>query len=205
MDFPESGGSKLAGWPTWTTPLMRWAKGQGAVTRYAHSANGLGVNPADAARRLLDDLDADKDGSVTREEAEAGRLPLPEPMAAIDVVRDGRLSGAERVNGKVAAVEEVPTDGKPHDLSCTLHPAESCWVALRQFPQLHTNPVNVTVGARPIRASRDSARWCAEVIEQLWRVRENKIDAAERGEAEKTFRTAVETYRRIAAEAPQGS
>src|SRR5207247_2576305 len=39
--YPGSEGTKTKGWPTWTTPLMRWAKAQGAYTGYAHSANGL--------------------------------------------------------------------------------------------------------------------------------------------------------------------
>ncbi|MEO2090008.1 MAG: CehA/McbA family metallohydrolase, partial [Gemmataceae bacterium] len=43
--YPGSDGTKTKGWPTWTTPLMRWAKEQGGVTGYAHSANGLGINP----------------------------------------------------------------------------------------------------------------------------------------------------------------
>ena len=44
----------------------------------------------------------------------------------------------------------------------------SSWVALRQFPPLHTNPVDVRVGGAPIRASRRSALWCVGVIDQLW-------------------------------------
>ena len=42
--YPGSDGTKTKGWPTWTTPLMKWAKAQGAYTGYAHSASGLGVN-----------------------------------------------------------------------------------------------------------------------------------------------------------------
>jgi hypothetical protein len=81
----------------------------------------------------------------------------------------------------------------------------SSWVALRHFPQLHTNPVNVLVAGKPIRASRKSALWCAATIEQLWRVRGPGIAREERGEAEKTFRRAIEAYRAIAAECPEGS
>jgi hypothetical protein len=47
----------------------------------------------------------------------------------------------------------------------------SSWVALRQFPQLHTNPVYVLVEGKPIRASRDSAQWALACINQLWRAR----------------------------------
>src|SRR4029077_10998820 len=63
--YPGSEGTKTKGWPTWTPPLMRWAKHQGAYTGYAHSASGLGVNPKAAAERLLRDLDKNKDGKLT--------------------------------------------------------------------------------------------------------------------------------------------
>src|SRR6185295_4074872 len=116
------------------------------------------------------------------------------------------------VNGKVAASQQVPADDQPHDLSFKVPIAQSSWVALRHFPQMHTNPVNVLVAGKPIRASRSSARWCAMVIEQLWRERGQGlgrggqgIAAHERAEAEKTFKWAIEKYRKIAAEAPEGS
>jgi hypothetical protein len=81
----------------------------------------------------------------------------------------------------------------------------SSWVALRQFPQLHTNPINVIVANQPIRASRKSALWCIGTIEQLWRIRNGAISAAERDEAQRTFQAAIERYRKIAAESPDGS
>jgi hypothetical protein len=82
---------------------------------------------------------------------------------------------------------------------------QSSWVALRHFPQLHTNAVPVIVGGKPIRASRASAKWCVGVIEKLWDVRAKNISDAERPEAEKTFKQALDMYRKIAAEAPEGS
>ena len=67
--FPGSEGTKLKGWPTWTTPLMRWAKEQGAVTGYAHSASGLGVNPTNAAKRLFAELETHaQKGGITAAE-----------------------------------------------------------------------------------------------------------------------------------------
>jgi hypothetical protein len=74
-------------------------------------------------------------------------------------------------------------------------------VALRQFPELHTNPVDVIVAGRPIRASRASALWCIGVIEQLWRARGRMIAPSERAEAKATFDRAIEVYRKIADEA----
>ena len=373
--YPGSDGTKTKGWPTWTTPLMRWAKEQGAVTGYAHSANGLQVNSVEAARRLLAKHDADHDGRLSHAEAEAALLP--EPFADADSDTDGLLNGEElaasnrraatrlpnlaipemngigaqevcvttamrvcdfisamdtqrvpewncwyhimncgfplkvsgetdfpcisgsrvgqgrvyvhlgkvdhvdfgrwcdglakgrsyisdgyahavefRVNGKPAgdevnvdrqgpatvkakvafaarqplgtavggaapsgstrkvevvvngvavAAKDVPADDQVHDVEFTVPIERSSWVALRHFPTLHTNPVSVLIGGKPIRASRRSAEWCVGVIEQLWRVRAKDIAAAERAEAEQTFRKAIDIYRKIAAEAPNGT
>jgi hypothetical protein len=381
--YPGSAGTKVKGWPTWTTPLMRWAKEQGAVTGYAHSANGLQINAPRSAKRLLGDLDKDSSGGASKEEAAGGKLPLTEPFEKVDADSDGQLTEAELlkstertarqlpnlaipemngigaqeicvttamgvcdfisamdtdrvpewncwyhvlncgfplkvsgetdfpcvsgsrvgqgrvyvqlgktdmvdfkawcdgvakgrsyvsdgyahalkfevngaspgfgdakldqpgnvavkstvafssdlslgtaiggrvtpgptrkveliVNGQVAATKDVPADDKPHEITFDVPIQRSSWVALRQFPQLHTNPVNVLVGGKPIRASRASAKWCIGTIEQLWRVRGNpptgpKIADAERPEAEKTFQKAIEMYQAIAAEAPEGS
>ncbi len=395
--YPGSEGTKR--WPTWTTPVLRWAKEQGAVTGYAHSASGLQIDPPTVTKRMLSLLDADKDGRLSREESmcallpedfavadadkdgalsekelfrsidrQADRLPnlvIPELnsvgaqeifvttaqrlcdfISAMDTARlpewncwyhimncgfplkvsgetdfpcmsstrvgqgrvyvqlgkvdrvdfpawcsglakgrsyvsdgyahtlefkvNGKTSGDELaldkprtvqleakvafatevppgqshgvappderaryigdnvvlhgprypdiarrrvgnrlvevvVNGKVVASQEVPADEKIHSLSIPVKIDRSSWVALRHFPQLHTNPVAVLVGGKPIRASRQSALWCIGCIEQLWRVRGKTIGEAERAEAQKTFERAKETYRRIAAEAPEGS
>lgn len=376
--FPGSEGTKLKGWPTWTTPLMRWAKQQDAVTGYAHSANGLGVNPPNAAKRLFAELDTNKDGFISEAEAKEGLWPLPEPFAAIDANGDGKITldellkstqringklpnlnipemngigaqeicvttamkvcdfisamdtertpewncwyhimncgfplkvsgetdfpcisgsrvgqgrvyvqlgktdmvdyaawckgielgrsyvsdgyahalefkvnhmspgfgevkldkpglvnvtakvafakdvllgtapGAEVptgvtrkleliVNGKVVATKDIPADNQTHDVAFDVAIDKSSWVALRHFPQMHTNAVNVIVAGKPIRASRDSAKWCIGVIEQLWKIRREAIKPEERDEAEKTFQKAIEIYKKIVDEAKEGS
>jgi len=375
--YPGSEGTKLKGWPTWTTPLMTWAKEQGAVTGYAHSANGLNVNPANAAKRLLGEL-AKKTDFITEAEAKAARWPLPEPFAAIDTNGDGRITldellkstqrangklpnliipemngigaqeicvttamkvcdfisamdtertpewncwyhimncgfplkvsgetdfpcisgsrvgqgrvyvqlgktdrvdysawcngiaqgrsyvsdgyahalefkvngtspgfgdvtldkagpvkvtakvafardvplgtapgaqvptGATRkleliVNGKVVASKDIPADNQTHDVTFDVNIDKSSWVALRHFPQMHTNAVNVLVAGKPIRASRDSAKWCVGVIEQLWKVRRDAIKPEERADAEKTFQKAIEIYKKIVSDAEEGT
>ena len=106
------------------------------------------------------------------------------------------------VNGKPVASKEVPADDQIHALEFSVPIERSSWLALRQFPQLHSNPVNVLVAGRPIRVSRQSALWSIGCIEQLWRVRERAIAASEREEARKTFDMALERYRRIAQESP---
>jgi hypothetical protein len=106
------------------------------------------------------------------------------------------------VNGRVVASREVPADGREHAVEFSVPIERSSWVAVRQFPQLHTNPVNVLVAGKPIRASRESAEWALGCIDQLWRVRGPRIAAAERAEAEKAYNEARAIYRRIADESP---
>jgi hypothetical protein len=41
QDYPNT--KLIEDWPTWTIPILRWAKAQGAITGYAHSGLGLEV------------------------------------------------------------------------------------------------------------------------------------------------------------------
>ena len=41
QDYP--GTARLEDWPTWTLPVLQWARQQGAVTGYAHSGWGLQI------------------------------------------------------------------------------------------------------------------------------------------------------------------
>jgi hypothetical protein len=399
QDYPGSDGTATKGWPTWTTPVLRWAKAQGAVTGYAHSASGLEIDPRAAGARLMADHDKDGDGSLM--EAEGGRALLPGDFATIDADRDGVVTRSELeaaheraagtlpnlaipemdgvgameilvtvaeglcdfisamdtpriaewncwyhllncgfplkvsgetdfpcmsgtrvgqgrvyvhlgnaaaidfgawceglrlgrsyvsdgyahapeftvggkssgdqldlerpatvpvrakvafaarvplsvahgsivppggrrlvgdtvdlhgprrddeftpggearlvelvINGRVVAKRQVPADDRVHEVEFAAAIERSSWVALRQFPQLHTNPVAVIVGGRPIRASRRSAQWSIGAIEQLWRKRGGHIGPGEREEARRAFDRAIAIYRQIAAEARDGS
>lgn len=401
--YPGSEGTMTKGWPTWTTPVMRWAKAQGGVTGYAHSASGLAIDPVAAARRALHRYDGNQDGILSSDEATTALLPEPwqeidkngdqlldedelrwshdraadrlpnlaipemngvgameicvtavegvcDFISAMDTQRiqewntwyhllncgfpikvsgetdfpcmssrrvgqgrvyvqlvnpdgtprttlsphrpldfpewceglakghsyvsdgfahaldfrvnevrpghdvkltapaqirvtarvcfapqtpvavahgtdnppsgrrtigdtvllhgprqDAVTTGGEREveivsNGRPVAKQTVPADGKVHELAFDVPLTESSWIALRQFPQLHTNPVNVLINDRPIRASRDSARWCEQTIELLWKNREKNIAAAERDVARETFDRATARFREIANE-----
>jgi len=104
------------------------------------------------------------------------------------------------MNGQVVASKDVPADGNIHDVVVELPVEQSSWIALRHFPQLHTNPVNVLIDHRPIRASRQSALWCAEVIRLLWKNRHHMIAENERPAARACYDRAIEKYEAIAAE-----
>lgn len=45
QDYP--GTKQLEDWPTWTLPILQWAKGQGSVVGFAHSGWGLEVRSTD--------------------------------------------------------------------------------------------------------------------------------------------------------------
>lgn len=392
--YPGSEGSKEKGWPSWTTPVMRWAKEQGGYAGYAHSASGLAIDPEPASKRVLERYDANLDGALQFEEVRDALLPfiasridldkdqrltlaelksaheqaaemlpnlaIPEMngvgameicvstvagvcdfISAMDTrriqewntwyhllncgfplkvsgetdfpcmssrrvgkgrvyvhlgqdavldfgawcggVADGKsyvsdgyahlptmtvggvspgygavelkaagpvlvsaqvafapqtpaavaygtlssdggradvgdtvilhrdrseawIDGGEReveivVNGDVVSKHTVPANGKLHAIDTSISIERSSWVAIRHFPQMHSNPVNVIVDGAPIRASRESARWCIEMTELLWKNREKSITPAERPAAKVAFEHALTTLSKIAVEA----
>jgi hypothetical protein len=141
-----------------------------------------GVIPAGGRRHVGD--------TVIKREAQA-----PDP-----VYQRGRRLVEVVVNGRVAGSREVAADGREHAVELDVPVEHSSWIALRQFPQLHTNPVRVLVAGKPIRASGKSAQWALACIDQLWRMRARRIAPAERAEAESAYDEARAIYRRIAAE-----
>lgn len=55
QDYP--GTQRIEDWPTWGLPIMKWAKGQGAVTGYAHSGWGLQVQDTKMPTKELPQFD----------------------------------------------------------------------------------------------------------------------------------------------------
>ncbi len=142
------------------------------------------------------------------EQAEGGRAVVGDTVVLHRPRSDGWVKGGLReveviVNGLPVATETVPADGRLHQFQLEVPIKQSSWVAIRQFPQLHSNPVQVIVDQQPIRASRASAQWCIEMTELLWKNRERKIAEAERAEAKQAFDQALSVLRGIAAECEQ--
>lgn len=185
-------------------------------------AHALDFNVNDAAAG--DEVKLDKPGKVTVRAKVAFAPRIPKAVAygteaspsgerfAGDTVilhaprNEEWIDGGERLveivrNGKVVATQNVPADGKEHELSFEIDVDRSSWVALRQFPQLHTNPVNVIVADQPIRASRESALWCAAAIELCWKNRNKWISDAEKPAARATYDRAIAEYRKRGEEA----
>ncbi len=105
------------------------------------------------------------------------------------------------VNGQRAAVQNLVADGKVRTLTFDLKVDRSSWIALRVLPSAHTNPVFVLVGGKPIRASRRSAEWCLDAVNQCWTQKAARIRAAELDAARAAYDHAREVYRQRITEA----
>jgi hypothetical protein len=101
------------------------------------------------------------------------------------------------VNGKVAARQNLVADGKVRELAFEVPLTESSWIAARTLPAAHTNPVFVLVGGKPVRASRASAEWCLNAVNQCWTQKAPRIAPGELAEARKAYDHARDVYRQL--------
>ena len=107
--YPGSEGTSTKGWPTWTVPVMRWAKQQGGVTGYPHSA--FQINPARAANYWLEKCDADGDAMISKVESTDAMLPYG--FHEVDANRDQRISRREFEIATDRAADELPNYATP--------------------------------------------------------------------------------------------
>ena len=115
-------------------------------------------------------------------------------------IKGGKRKVELIVNGHSVAANEVEADGMPHEMQFSVPVTQSSWVAIRQFPELHTNPVNVIITRKPIRAARSSALWCCESVHRLWVNRQRFIRQPEREAALRAYRRSIQKFLAIAAE-----
>src|SRR5206468_7375388 len=118
--------------------------------------------------------------------------------ARIEGTRKVRVEAV--VNGQAVARKELIADGTIRDIEFDLPIERSSWVALRILPSSHTNPIFVLVGDKPIRASRRSAQWCLEGVDQCWSQKQKFIKADEMAQARQDYEHARATYRKLLAE-----
>jgi|688.fasta_scaffold00821_29 hypothetical protein len=105
------------------------------------------------------------------------------------------------INGEAIESQSIEADGKWNDLKWNVEIRESSWVAVRIFPSLHTNPIFVSVGDKPVRASAKSAKWCREAVEVCWKRKQPQIRASEQVEAAAAYDVARTYYDRVISEA----
>ena len=101
------------------------------------------------------------------------------------------------VNGKVLANKNIVADGKVNDLEFEVPVSESSWIAARVLPAAHTNPIFALVGGKPVRASKRSAQWCFDAVNQCWTRKAPRIAVGDLGSAKKAYDHAREVYRQL--------
>ena len=101
------------------------------------------------------------------------------------------------VNGRPAASQNLTADGSLRELTFDVPVERSSWVALRILGSAHTNPIFVVMGGEPIRASRKSAEWCLQGVDQCWKQKSPRIQRSERESAERAYEHARVRYRQI--------
>jgi hypothetical protein len=104
------------------------------------------------------------------------------------------------VNGERAASRNIVADGSIRELEFTVPVRKSSWIAVRILPSAHTNPVFAIVDGKPVRASRASAEWCLNAVNQCWSQKAARIRQAEMDDARKAYDHARQVYRRLIAE-----
>jgi len=104
------------------------------------------------------------------------------------------------VNGAVVARQTIAADGQVRELKFEVPVSESSWIAARVLPAAHTNPVFALVSGKPVRASRRSAEWCLNAVNQCWTQKAPRISAAEMAEARSAYDHAREVYRQLIVE-----
>ncbi len=107
------------------------------------------------------------------------------------------------VNGTPVATQKLVADGTMRTLTFDVKVDRSSWIAARIIPSSHTNPVFVMVGGKPIRASRQSAEWCVNAVNQCWTQKAARIRQSELEDARKAYDHARQVYRQRLAETMQ--
>jgi hypothetical protein len=113
-------------------------------------------------------------------------------------VKDTRQVPVELiVNGYAVDKQLIEADGRIEDVEFEYQPERSSWIAIRVFPAAHTNPIFVALDGAPIRASKQSARWCLDAVERCWASKSPLIRNAELNDAKAAYDHARAIYRRI--------
>ena len=185
--------------------------GDGLSHIYDLRVNGQGVGEANSEGQFSQ-LNLETPGKVVVE-FDATALLAEKPDAETEAIRNRRLDqkpywhlercrvGNSRkvpvdivVNGQRVAGKELEANGSVERMKFEVPVDNSGWIAVRILPSVHTNPVFVHVGGKPIRASRKSAEWCVQAVDTCWKSKEPRIRNDEKAAAKAAYDRAREIY-----------
>ena len=104
------------------------------------------------------------------------------------------------VNGRPVSTKRVTADGTLREIALDVAIERSSWIALRILGSAHTNPIFIVVNNRPVRASRKSAQWCLQAVDQCWSQKSRRFNATVREAAQAAYEHARLRYRQILSE-----
>lgn len=105
------------------------------------------------------------------------------------------------VNGYPVETQKIAADGKINTLKFAAPKlTKSSWVAVRVFPNAHTNPIFVIVNNKPIRPSKASIEWCLKGVDQCWKEKKRTYKQDELADAESAYEHARKVYQQRLAE-----
>jgi hypothetical protein len=104
------------------------------------------------------------------------------------------------VNGTAVARKPIVADGTIREVAFDVSIDTSSWVAVRILAAAHTNPMFVTVGGKPIRASQASANWALTAVHQCWSQKAARISSTEQAAARAAYDHAEIVSQRLASE-----
>jgi hypothetical protein len=188
-----------------------WCEGIRAGRSYVSDGQAHLIGfAADGVALGTTDLTLDRGKRIALSARAACLLPVAAPDTRPDpdkrpfwTAEHARVGGTRQVlveaivNGQVVASQRIDADGRLQDVRLEVAIERSSWIALRILGAAHTNPIFVVVGGRPLRASRRSARWCLDAVDQCWSQKGPKIRAREREAALRAYDVARRRYQAI--------
>lgn len=101
------------------------------------------------------------------------------------------------VNGYPVDSLPLKSDGVTRNVRFDYEVQKSCWIALRSFPNVHTNPIYVVVNDKPVRGPIESAKWCLAGVEQCWTAKQHTYKTKEQKDARLAYDHARKAYSAI--------
>jgi hypothetical protein len=119
-------------------------------------------------------------------------------LARVSGTRDVTVEAV--MNGRPVASQRITADGVIRDVAFEVPVEKSSWIAVRILGSVHTNPIFILIGGRPIRTSKRSAEWCLKGVDQCWSQKAPGMSPPDRQVAQRAYDFARNRYKQILAE-----
>ena len=179
----------------WGLAVSGGAKGVGGDELHA-----IGAAPLHVSARVCARLEPSISAGAEKIRSTS---PYQEPYWHVERARIGNSRNVPVelvVNGAPVQRTEIAADGSVYNVAFDVTLGQSSWLALRILPSSHTNPLFVTIGDRPLRASKKSAEWCRRGVDVCWGQKSLRIRPREMAAARAAYDHARAAYDRVISE-----